>query len=94
MPRIAHVLAYDIHDDKRRRNIAKLMEGCAVRVQKSVFETFLSEKQVLALVNAHLQCIAPSEGDSLRVYRVCAECMRHFYTVGGVEVDWDAAVVL
>ena len=86
MPGIVHVLAYDIHDDRRRRRMAKLMEGRATRVQESVFETCQTKKQVMELI--------PSEGDSLRAYRVCADCMRHFQTVGGERIDWESALIL
>ncbi len=32
------LIIYDIRDVKRLRNVAKKMEGCGMRVQKSVFE--------------------------------------------------------
>lgn len=94
MSKIVHVLAYDIHNDKRRRRMAKLMEGRATRVQESVFETCMTKKQVMALTRDSLPFLAPSEGDSLRVYRVCADCMRYFNSVGGTKIDWESALIL
>lgn len=94
MPGIVHVLAYDIHDHRRRRRMAKLMEGRATRVQESVFETCQTKKQVMELIRDSLPFLVPSEGDSLRVYRVCADCMRHFQTVGGERIDWESALIL
>lgn len=94
MPGIVHVLAYDIHDDRRRRRMAKLMEGRATRVQESVFETCQTKKQVMELIRDSLPFLNTSEGDSLRAYRVCADCMRHFQTVGGERIDWESALIL
>ena len=43
------VVSYDISDDKRRRMVAKLLEGYGYRVQYSVFECDLSLKQLQKL---------------------------------------------
>ena len=46
MPGMLHVLAYDIASDRRRRQIVKRMEGIGRRVQESVFETFMTSRQI------------------------------------------------
>ena len=43
------VVSYDISDDKRRREVAKIMEGHGYRVQYSVFECELDLKQIAKL---------------------------------------------
>jgi CRISPR-associated protein Cas2 len=60
------VFSYDVSQDKRRRKIARLLEGAATRVQYSVFETRMTEVRAAALsqrLAAHL-----GQGDSLRLY--------------------------
>jgi len=89
MARMHHVLSYDITNDKRRRKLVKLMEEVALRVQYSVFETSLSRKEVRLLVEQSLEFVRPSEGDSLRIYRICKTCAEHFQQIGGREVDWE-----
>nr|WP_321500796.1 CRISPR-associated endonuclease Cas2 [uncultured Dethiosulfovibrio sp.] len=94
MARIHHVLSYDITNDKRRRKLVKLMEQVALRVQYSVFETTLSGKEVHLLVQRSLEFVNPSEGDSLRIYRICRNCAKHFHQIGGREIDWEKDFVL
>lgn len=94
MARIRHVLSYDITNDKRRRKLVKLMEQMALRVQYSVFETNLSGKEVRLLVQQSLEFVRPSEGDSLRIYRICKTCAEHFQQIGGREIDWEKDFVL
>jgi CRISPR-associated protein Cas2 len=94
MARMRHVLSYDITNDKRRRKLVKLMEQVALRVQYSVFETSLSVKEVRLLVQESLEFVCPSEGDSLRIYRICKTCAEHFHQIGGREIDWEKDFVL
>lgn len=91
---MVHVLAYDIHDNRRRRRLAKLMEESALRVQGSVFETYLTGREIVKLIDKTLPLLKPDENDSLRVYRVCADCMRSFRHVGGSVTDWDAPIII
>jgi CRISPR-associated protein Cas2 len=44
------VVSYDISDDKRRRKVAKIMEGYGYRVQYSVFECELEPKKLSQLI--------------------------------------------
>ncbi len=67
------VVSYDIADDKRRNKLAKLLLSYGERVQYSVFEFKLKEKEL----NSMLKQIAKEidkEADSVRVYRLCAIC--------------------
>lgn len=38
--------------------------------------------------------LMPTEGDSLRVYRVCSACAAHRLRIGGVNVEWDGDIIL
>lgn len=44
------VIAYDIHDHRRRRRVAKAMERAGLRVQKSVFVADLSPHRLQKLL--------------------------------------------
>ncbi|WP_298780682.1 CRISPR-associated endonuclease Cas2 [uncultured Fretibacterium sp.] len=94
MPGILHVLAYDIANDRRRRQIVKRMEGIGRRVQESVFETFMTSGQIRRAVLELQTQLMLTAGDSLRVYRVCSSCAAHRLQIGGVRVEWDGDIVL
>ncbi|MEO1959002.1 MAG: CRISPR-associated endonuclease Cas2 [Nautiliaceae bacterium] len=40
------VIAYDITDEKRLKKVAKYLESCGIRIQKSVFEVDMSVREV------------------------------------------------
>ncbi len=63
------VVAYDIKDDRRRNRVLKEMKGWGVRVQYSVFECDLNEKQIERMVR-RLRRIIKEEEDSIRVYLI------------------------
>lgn len=67
------VIAYDISDDRRRRQVDKLLCGFGERVQWSVFECYLSlhrQQQLLAAMRRLLDL----EEDSVRLYPLCFWC--------------------
>ena len=75
------VVSYDISDDKRRRKVAKIMEGYGFRVQYSVFECDLEPKQLIQsqhrvrpLVKAHLY-------ESIRFYPLHADSAAQVVTL-------------
>jgi len=76
-----YVVAYDIPDDRRRQRIARALEGHGERVQYSVFECRLTNKQFRALWE-ELKEIAELKEDSLRAYRLCPPCARWVKTLG------------
>lgn len=49
MARRRYLVAYDIRDDKRLRNVAVCMEGYGDRIQYSVFVCDLSEQELVAM---------------------------------------------
>ncbi|MCS5692617.1 CRISPR-associated endonuclease Cas2 [Cyanobium sp. FGCU-6] len=63
------VIAYDSPSNKRRRKLAKLLEGHGLRVQWSVFECELREDQLQRL-RLRLSRMIVSEQDSVRFWPV------------------------
>ena len=61
------VIAYDIADDKRRRNLAKCLGKQLQRVQESVFEGWLHQPECNALIEEARQLLDLGQ-DRLRAY--------------------------
>lgn len=68
-----YVVVYDVADDGRRNKIAQVLEGYGERVQYSVFECLLTEKQFEELWKALGKRIKADE-DSVRAYELCELC--------------------
>ena len=61
-----YLICYDVIQQKRRKKVAKLLLDYGHRVQKSVFELYLTELYFEECVNKLAKIIA--EEDSIRVY--------------------------
>ena len=72
------VIAYDTPSNRRRRKLAKLLEGHGVRVQWSVFECELRGDQLQRL-RQRLERLIVAEQDSVRFWpvpqRSCAQAI-------------------
>ncbi len=77
-----YVIAYDIPDDKRRTKVHKILLGHGQWTQYSLFECFLSRKQLL-LLQVKLEEHLDATEDSVRFYPLCANCVSKVETVGG-----------
>ena len=88
------VISYDVTDDRRRLRVAKVLEGVADRVQRSVFEGYLDER-TLARTIRRLVRIIDAECDSVRIYRLCATCLGQVQTLGsgGIAPEEDTIVL-
>jgi CRISPR-associated protein Cas2 len=90
------VISYDITNDRRCTKIARTLEGFGQRVQYSVFECDLTDRQYEVLRRKLLKRLAAQEGDSLRVYRLCKTCVQGIALYGAgppVEQSVDVLVV-
>jgi CRISPR-associated protein Cas2 len=76
------VIAYDIPDDRRRTKVHQLLMGFGKWTQYSLFECFLSRKE-LVLLQAKLSQHLVAKEDSVRFYPLCAMCVEKVETVGG-----------
>ncbi|OZM56240.1 CRISPR-associated endonuclease Cas2 [Lottiidibacillus patelloidae] len=65
-PRKYYLICYDICESKKRTKLAKKLKDFGVRVQKSVFEAFLTEDKYKEMV----ELVSPfaTENDSIRIY--------------------------
>ncbi|MEA5466870.1 CRISPR-associated endonuclease Cas2 [Leptothoe sp. PORK10 BA2] len=90
-----YLICYDVVKDKRRTKVAHLLEGYGLRVQKSVFECMLTEKQHEMLVCKLNKYLKPDE-DQLRFYPMSGHTRRKVVILGlqpEREIDDDAFIV-
>ena len=81
------IISYDIIDDKRRTKLAKKLCDYGKRVQYSVFEADLTAEQMGKMLKIILPFVDEEE-DSLRVYRLCANCVEDIKSYG-VKKGWE-----
>jgi len=74
-------VAYDIPSDRRRTKLADHLENFGRRVQLSVFECLLEEKQVERM-RAGIERLIDTEEDTVRIYRLCATCEERVEILG------------
>ena len=82
-------VTYDIQDNRRRTKLAKLLLRYGQRVQKSVFEIQLNDKELPGLLR-QIERIIKTEKDSVRIYRLSVQAARASLWIGcRVEVTDD-----
>ena len=75
------LVTYDIPDNKRRKKLSDFLERYGRRVQRSVFECFLSLGEMKKLHGQLAKRILPSE-DDVRLYWINADAMPRTLTLG------------
>ena len=78
------VVCYDIPDDKRRNKVNNILRGFGTRVQRSVFECDITHPQFDKLEERLTKII--KEGDGLRYYILCSNCVEKIEVVQGMPV--------
>jgi CRISPR-associated protein Cas2 len=68
-----YLICYDIVNNSRRTRVCKLLEAYGLRVQKSVFECVLDEKQYEQL-SKRLLYLLNKRQDQIRFYPLSAHC--------------------
>lgn len=75
------VVVYDIADDKRRLKLANFLEGYGRRVQESVFECFLSLREMRDLHQKVLNLVKLPD-DNVRFYWLSPDAVSRVLTIG------------
>jgi len=86
------VVSYDIVDNNMRNRMANLLLDYGRRVQKSVFECDLDEKNLAQMKNEALKYV-DEEQDSLIIYRLCEGCVDKTESYGRQIVREDVMIV-
>ena len=79
---MCYIIAYDIPEDRRRTKVHKILSGFGTWTQYSLFECFLSKKELVLLKSKLAKHVNDSQ-DSVRFYPLCAACLDKVETVGG-----------
>ena len=88
-----YVIAYDISNDKRRNKIYDILCGFGKWTQFSLFEVWVTKKQMLILQQRLTKHIDQSE-DSVRFYPMCGMCVSRVETVCGEKPKEDKVFVV
>jgi CRISPR-associated protein Cas2 len=77
------LISYDIQNDKKRNRVFKHLSNIGFRVQFSVFECDIDDKQ-LQDIKSNLESFIDLEYDSIRYYILCEGC-RHKLLTSGID---------
>jgi CRISPR-associated protein Cas2 len=90
-----YLVAYDIPDDRRRGRLAQVLLAFGMRVQESVFECDLQAKNELTSMITHIRReIIPDDGDHVRIYRLCADCLAQTIILGEGNIATDPDLII
>ena len=76
-------VCYDVSSDRTRRKVVKALEDYGARVQKSVFECRINDRQ-FAELRQKLSGLIRREGDLVRYYNLCRRCQQNIEFRGGL----------
>ncbi len=76
------LVTYDIADSRRRVKLANFLEGYGRRVQRSVFECFVSLAEMKRL-GAQIEKYIRLPEDDVRLYWISADALPRSVTLGG-----------
>lgn len=80
------VIAYDITDDQRRKKVSDILAAYGERMNKSVFECFLSEKDIKELKSKIEKTIKNRE-DIVLYYSLCKDCITKIERIGAISTE-------
>jgi len=86
-------IAYDISDDTRRRHVYRTLERYGAWMQYSVFEVEVTKAERVELEDDLTSCIDTSEGDRIRIYKLCASCSDDITDLGVSTPDEQSNVI-
>jgi CRISPR-associated protein Cas2 len=75
------IVCYDIVNDKRRREVVKVLEGYGQRAQYSVFECDMTDRQQMTL-QAQLREVINENEDDVRFYPLNEADIKRVKTLG------------
>lgn len=77
-----YIISYDIKSDKLRAKIAKVLENFGKRVQYSVFELQITEKQYETLYRKLILLMSGENLGDIRIYKLCGKCENNISIIG------------
>jgi len=90
MKRFDFMIAYDIASVKRLRQVAKLLEQHAIRIQYSIFFYSNVTLQECTTLVKELKMLIDDEEDDVRIYRIQKE--KSFHLRSGVDLKFPTII--
>ena len=75
-------VTYDVSSDSNRRRVYRTLERYGAWRQYSVFEVDVSKAERVELEDELAKRIDESEGDRVRIYRLCESCLDNITDIG------------
>ena len=80
------IIAYDISSNRARAKLHKFLKEYGLNTQKSIFECQVDLDALRVIVTTAKTLLDPKT-DSLRIYRICAQCQQRVVVSGlGIKV--------
>ena len=86
-------VAYDVSDDTNRRRVYQTLQRYGAWQQYSVFELEVSKTERVELEDELESQIDPSDGDRIRIYRLCSACLDATTDLGSEPPDEQSNVI-
>ena len=86
-------ITYDVSDDANRRQVYRALERHGAWRQYSVFEVDVSKAERVELEDELSNQIDESDGDRVRVYRLCESCLDDITDIGSDPPDDQSNVI-
>lgn len=86
-------VTYDISDDANRRRVYRTLESYGAWRQYSVFELEATKSERVELEDELEDHIDPSDGDRIRLYKLCSTCIGATTDIGTSPPDEQSNVL-
>ena len=86
-------VAYDVSDDANRRQVYRTLQRYGAWRQYSVFELEISKTDRVELEDELESHIDPSDGDRIRIYRLCSACQDATTDIGNDPPEEQSNVI-
>lgn len=88
------IVAYDIADPRRLNRVAKIIKDYGVRVQKSIFEVKVEQKQFNKM-KTRVEKVIENKEDGVKYFPLCEKCAGTIEIIGqGVFIDPDEEYIV
>ena len=86
-------IAYDVSSDANRRRVYRTLQRYGAWQQYSVFELEVTRTERVELEDELESHIEPSDGDRVRIYRLCDSCLDATTDLGNEPPDEKSNVL-
>lgn len=82
------LISYDIVDDRRRYRIVKFLLNYGHRVQKSVFEFYVTKNVAQEIIDG-LEKLIDHKEDKVRFWYICKDCLSRIEVMGWSSLSFE-----